>query len=115
MIENAVDQRKLVDMAASQSLDNLTRRHGIKVIPAERCSVEDCTIAIAEVVGYSSILSAARINSAIVIFVDSIEKVNDVVVKGIVVNNVFTPVLPLVQPAKKITLSNVPPFIRDDD
>lgn len=45
---------------------------------------------------------------------NSIEKVNDVVVKGIVVNNVFTPVLPLVQPAKKITLSNVPPFIRDD-
>jgi len=51
-----------------QSLDDLTRKHGIKVIPAERCSVENCTIAVAEVVGYSSILSAARMNSAVVIF-----------------------------------------------
>lgn len=101
-------------MAASQSLDDLTRKHGIKIITAERCSVEDCTIAVAEVVGYSSILSAARMNSAVVIFLNSVEKVNDVVVKGIVVNSAFTPVMPLVQPAKRITLSNVPPFIRDE-
>ena len=59
-------------------------------------------------------MSAARMNSAVVIFLNSVEKVNDVVVKGIVVNSAFTPVMPLVQLAKRITLSNVPPFIRDE-
>lgn len=76
LIESAVDQRELVGMAAaaSQSLDHLMRRHGIKIIPAERCSIEECTIAVAEIVGYASILSAARMNSAIVFFLNNVEK-----------------------------------------
>ncbi|KAK3541224.1 hypothetical protein QTP86_016804 [Hemibagrus guttatus] len=101
-------------MAASQSLENVTRRHGIKIIPPESCSVEECTIAVAEVIGYTSISSAARMNSAIVTFLDNVEKVNEVVVKGIAVNNESARVMPLVQPAKRITISNVPPFIQDD-
>ncbi len=49
-------------MAASGgvSLEQLTRRHGIKVVPAERCSVEECSLAVAKVVGHKSVLSAAR-------------------------------------------------------
>ncbi|KAI3355854.1 hypothetical protein L3Q82_004224 [Scortum barcoo] len=45
-----------------------------------------------EVVGYGSVKSASRMNGA-----DS-----------------FTPVHPLVNPARKITISNVPPFIRNE-
>lgn len=59
-------------------------------------------------------MSAASTNSTIVIFLDNVKKVHDIVVKGIVVNSVFNLVTPLVHPAKKITLSNVPAFIRDD-
>ncbi len=33
---------------------------------------------------------------------------------GIVIQDTFTPVMPLVQPARKILLSNVPPFIKDE-
>lgn len=33
---------------------------------------------------------------------------------GVVVVDVFTPVLPLSAPSKKVILSNVPPFIKDD-
>uniref|UniRef100_A0A9J7X1C1 RRM domain-containing protein n=1 Tax=Cyprinus carpio carpio TaxID=630221 RepID=A0A9J7X1C1_CYPCA len=33
---------------------------------------------------------------------------------GIVVDNLFTPVLPLSIPSKKVLLSNVPPFISDE-
>lgn len=69
MEKSAVGQRRLVIRAASQSLENLTWRHGIKIIPTERCSVEKCTTAVAEVVGYTSLLPAARMNSAIVIFI----------------------------------------------
>jgi len=32
----------------------------------------------------------------------------------VVIKDTFTPVIPLVQPARKVTLSNVPPFIKDD-
>lgn len=55
-------------------------------------------------------MSASRMSSAVVIFLDSIEKVTSVMV----IKDTFTPVIPLVQPARKVTLSNVPPFIKDD-
>ncbi len=103
-------------MAASGgvSLEQLTRRHGIKVVPAERCSVEECSLAVAKVVGHKSVLSAARMNSAIVLFLDDVNKVNEIVTSGIVLNDAYTAVMPLMQPAKKVVLSNVPPFIKDE-
>ncbi len=59
-------------------------------------------------------MSASRMNSAVVIFLDTIEKVNSVVQSGVVIQDTFTPVIPLVQPAKRIILANVPPFIKDE-
>lgn len=115
-MSRVVDQCVLIAMAASQhaSLESLTRRHGVKVMPAERCSVEDCVIAVAAVVGYDCIMSASRMNSAIVMFLNSVEKVNEVVEAGIVVNDSLTSVMPLVQPSKRVILSNIPPFIKDE-
>lgn len=76
--------------------------------------MEECSLAVGKVAGYDSILSASRMNSAFVIFLNSIEKVNNAVQSGIVIQGTFTPVMPLVQPARKILLSNVPPFIKDE-
>uniref|UniRef100_G3NNW1 CCHC-type domain-containing protein n=1 Tax=Gasterosteus aculeatus TaxID=69293 RepID=G3NNW1_GASAC len=53
-------------------------------------------------------------NNAVVMFMDSVDKANMVVEKGIVVNETFVPVLPLATPATRVTVSNVPPFIRDE-
>lgn len=96
------------------AFERLSRRHGIKIVPEMNCSVEECSLAVGEAVGYESILSASRMNSAVVIFLDAIEKVNSVVQSGVIIKDTFTPVMPLVQPARKIILSNVPPFIKDD-
>ncbi len=96
----------------SQGLSNLTRRHGVKV--ASAVSVEDCCLAVGEVVGHEHIMSASRMNSATVVFLSSVEKANVLVETGIVVDNLFTPVLPLSMPSKKVLLSNVPPFISDE-
>lgn len=52
-------------------------------------------------------------NSAVVVFLDAIEKVNSVVQNGVVIQDTFTSVMPLLQPAKRVILSNVPPFIKD--
>ncbi|KAI3368080.1 hypothetical protein L3Q82_026896 [Scortum barcoo] len=46
------------------------------------CPVEEVSLAVGEVVGYGSVKSASRMNGAVVIFLDSLEKVSDVVVSG---------------------------------
>ena len=68
-------------------LTKLTRRHGFKVMPTAPCSVEECSLAVAEIVGYDSVKSAARMNGGIVIFVDTVEKANTIVEGGIVLND----------------------------
>ncbi|KAL0151799.1 hypothetical protein M9458_052893 [Cirrhinus mrigala] len=103
-------------MASSErvSLDRLSRRHGIKLAPVTNVSVEQCVLAVGQVVGFDSVLSASRMNSAVVVFLDSVEKVNSIVQSGVVIQDTLTPVMPLLQPAKKVILSNVPPFIKDE-
>lgn len=51
-------------------------------------------------------------NSAVVIFLDDIDKVNQLIENGVVIRGTFIPVLSLVNPAKKI--SNVPPFLKNE-
>ncbi len=52
-------------MAASGSFDFLTRRHGVKVDSA--VNIEECSLAIGEVIGTENIMSASRMNNAIVV------------------------------------------------
>lgn len=100
-------------MAASGgSFDYLTRRHGVKIDSA--VSVEECSLAVGVVVGTENIISASRMNSAIVIFLKTVVLANRIVENGIVVNGIFTPVLPLSTPSKRVTLANVPPFISNE-
>ncbi|TWW54277.1 hypothetical protein D4764_0188240 [Takifugu flavidus] len=75
-------------MAANANLTGLSRRHGVK--------------------------SAARMNRAVVLFVEKVEQANRLVETGITVGGQFVQVTPLMQPAARITLSNVPPFISDE-
>ena len=90
----------------------LTRRHGVKV--ESRVSIEECSLAVGQVVGHEHVVSGSRMNNAIVLFLSSIEKTHEVIQTGIVIGGEFTPVFPLSSPSRKITLSNVPPFIKDE-
>lgn len=96
----------------ANDLDSLTRRHGVKVVSAG--SVEECSVAVGDVVGHECVLAASRMNNSIVLFLSTVEKANEVVEKGINIHGLFTPVLPLSTPAKKVIISNVPPFIKDE-
>lgn len=96
----------------SGRFDFLTRRHGVKIDSA--VSIEDCSLAVGEVIGPENILSASRMNSAIVVFVKTIDLANQLVEIGVELNGIFTQVLPLSTPSKKVTLSNVPPFISNE-
>lgn len=98
----------------STAFKNLSLRHGIKLPVGVDYSVEECSLAVGEVVGYECIKAASRMNSAVVMFLDSADKVNLVVERGIVLRNARTVVFPLVSPAKRVTLSSLTPFISDE-
>ncbi|KAL7886939.1 hypothetical protein AOLI_G00046600 [Acnodon oligacanthus] len=53
-------------------------------------------------------------NSAVVMFLSTVDKDNELVQSGLVINDQFVSVLHLYTPAKKVILSNVPPFISDE-
>ncbi|KAL6112674.1 uncharacterized protein ACO6RY_11126 [Pungitius sinensis] len=101
-------------MVNGENLSHLTRKHGIKISAGFPCSVEDIGLAVGEIVGHGSVKLAARMNGAVVIFLDQVGKVNRVVEAGLTVNEMFVQVMPLTQPATKVVLSNVPPFITDE-
>lgn len=92
----------------------LTLKHGCKCMPEANVSVEDCLIAVSEAVGGANIRSASRMNKAIVFFLSESQIVNDLIETGLVIKDIFVPVLPLSSPAKKVILSNVPPFVKNE-
>ncbi|KAK3570288.1 hypothetical protein QTP86_017197 [Hemibagrus guttatus] len=101
----------IVDPSATLC-ERLTRRHGVCIVCA--ASVEDCCLAVGNVVGHENIVSASKMNSAIVVFLNDVDKVRKLTQNGIVINNEMILVSPLSSPAKKLMLSNVPPFISDE-
>ncbi len=92
----------------------LTAKHGCKCLPDESITVEDCLIAIGSEVGSRNIVSASRMNKAVVVFLREVSLVQHLVEFGLSIRDTFLPVLPLSSPSKKVILSNVPPFITDD-
>ncbi len=76
----------------TMSFNDLTRRHGVKV--ESIINVEQCCLAVGEIVGHDNIVSASRMNSAIVLFFRSVEKAN------VVLNGSLVPVLPLSNPSR---------------
>ncbi|XP_031735438.1 protein PTHB1-like [Anarrhichthys ocellatus] len=80
---------------ATMDMTELTRKHGIKIPPTFPVSVE--------------------LTTALFIFLDTIGNAEVVIDNGIEVGDNFFPVYPLCTPAVKVTVSNVPPFIRDED
>lgn len=85
-------------------LERLTLRHAMKLVPVVPCSTEEVVLVLGQVVGYSSIKLASRMNETIVIFLDSTAKVSKVVEKGVVIHDIFTPVLHLVSMATRVTI-----------
>ncbi|TWW73712.1 hypothetical protein D4764_15G0011080 [Takifugu flavidus] len=101
-------------MAANANLNGLSRRHGVKVGAGSVLSVEEVALAVGQEIGHSAVKSAARMNRAVVLFVENVDQANRLVETGITVGGQFVQVTPLTQPAARITLSNVPPFIGDE-
>ncbi|KAJ3582151.1 hypothetical protein NHX12_015823 [Muraenolepis orangiensis] len=94
--------------------EKLSRRHAVRLSPAAQVSVEECSLAVGEKVGYKSVKFAARMNRAVVVFLDSIDKVNSVVESGVAIRDVYTQVMPLFNSARRVMISNAPPFLSNE-
>lgn len=98
----------------SDGFSCLSVRHACKCMPADEfVSIENVLCAIGGEIGAQNIMSASRMNKAIVVFLKEVEMVSHLVECGLTVHDVFIPVLPLSNLSKKVMLSNVPPFISD--
>ncbi|TWW61084.1 hypothetical protein D4764_05G0011740 [Takifugu flavidus] len=76
-------------MAANANLTGLSRRHGVKVGAGSVLSVEEVALAVGQEIGHGSVKSAARMNRAVVLFVEKVEQANRLVETGITVGGQF--------------------------
>lgn len=93
----------------------LSLRHGVRCVPAEGVTVEDVLLGMGEIVGHGNIVSASRMNKAVVVFLKESLQADQLVENGVWVSGVFVSVTPLVSPTTRVTISNVPPFISNED
>lgn len=90
-------------------------RNGCKVFTDQAFTVEDVLLAMGEIVGHEKIVSASRMNKAVVVFLKDEKSANSLVENGIVMSDTWVQVTPLRAPATKVTISNVPPFISNGE
>ena len=84
-------------------------------MPEASVTVEDVLLAMCEVIGGGKkIRSASRMNKAIVFFLSETALVDKLIEEGLVIKDLFVQVLPLSSPAKRVVLSNVPPYFEDE-
>lgn len=76
--------------------------HAVKVTSV--VGMDECCMAIGDVVGHKSVLSGSRMNSSMVVFLDSVDKANELVKRGIVISCEIVSVL----------LLSMPAFVSDD-
>ncbi len=93
----------------------LSLRHGVRCEVESSVAVEKVLLSIGEQIGYENISSASRMNKAVVVFLKEENLVNRLVSSGISVSGLFVAVSPLANPTRKVIISNVPPFIPDDE
>ncbi|KAL7827966.1 hypothetical protein AOLI_G00311180 [Acnodon oligacanthus] len=85
--------------------ESVSHRHGVKV---------ECCLLAGSAIGYNNVVSASHVNSAVVMFLSTVDKANELVQSGLVINDQFMSALPLGTLSKKIFLSNVALFISDE-
>ncbi|TWW81801.1 hypothetical protein D4764_01G0016160 [Takifugu flavidus] len=78
-------------MAANTGLTGLSRRHGVKAGAGSMLSVEEVALAAGQGIGHSSVKSTARVNRAVVLFLEKVEQANKLVETGITMGGAVRP------------------------
>lgn len=102
-------------MASLDETPPLLLRNGFRCVPEDNSTVEDVLIAVGDQIGHENIVSASRMNQAVVVvFLKEQNLVNRLIVTGLTVNDAFVQLSPLYTLTTKVTVSNIPPFISND-
>lgn len=92
-------------------VSSLSLRHGVRCVPDAGATVEDVLMAIGEQTGFENIVSASKMNKAVVIFLKDQSFVSKLIVSGVWVSGAFVTVSPLVSQSTRVNISNCPPYI----
>jgi len=104
-------------MAAARSqhdaaFEVLTRKNALICVPPNGVLTEEIVLAVGDVIGIEHVRAASRMNQKVVVFVSDVRLVHDVVSSGLTTHSGhFVMASPMDVPAIKIIVSNVPPFV----
>lgn len=90
---------------------SLSLCHGVRCMAEPGVTVEHVLLVAEEQIGYENIC----MNKAVAIFVKQENMVNHLISTGVVVSGTYITVSPLVTPTARVTISNVPPFIKNSE
>ena len=95
--------------------ESLTRKNAVIVSPPDGVRVEDVVTGLGELVGFENVLAASKMNQRVVVFLSEERYVAQAVETGLSLPpDIFVNVSMLDSPAVKITLSNLPPFVKNE-
>lgn len=101
-------------MASLAETPSLSLRNGFRCVPEDNATVEDVLIAVGDQIGHENIVSASRMNQAVVVFLKEQNLVNRLIVNGLTVKDAFVQLSPMYTSTTKVTISNIPPFVSND-
>lgn len=101
-------------MASLDETPPLSLRNGFRCVPEDNATVEDVLIEVGDQIGHENIVSASRMNQAVVVFLKEPNLVNRLIVSGLTVKDAFVQLSPLYTLTTKVTVSNIPPFVSND-
>ena len=89
-------------------------KNAVKMESLEGVSVNIYVEKIAEMVEDKEILAASRMNRSVVVFLKTTNSVDIICTNGLTITEEFIQPQPMVKPATKVILSNVPPFLPNE-
>ena len=99
---------------APAEMPSLSLQLGVRLVPGPGVPMEVVLLAVGEVVGHDQLVYASRMNKVAVVFLKVAQCVYELVESGVVIQDVFVQVSPLVAPPTRATVSGVPRFIRNE-
>ena len=96
--------------------ESLTRKHAVFCFPPSEVELNDVLSTIGNIVGSHNIRAACRMNKKFVVFVSEEHVVVTIVEHGLFIEpNTYLSVFALQAPTVEITITNIPPFPRNQD
>ena len=94
------------------AFEALTQKHALVCVPPDGVLTEEIVLAVGDVIDIEHVRAASHMNQKVVVFFSDVRFVHDVVSSGLTTqSDHFVMASPMDVPAMKIIVSNVPPFV----